>query len=308
MPGDLTRFDVSVVIPVRNMAGTIGLQLDALAAQRAECSWELVVADNGSTDGTPDVARAHPVCAAVSTTVVDAGTRPSFNIPRNVGVQAASGRIVLLLDADDEARPDWLEAHWRALRDAPPSVAAGPLDIERLNPPRLRHWGLGLSAPVELHRGCRAGWGSNMGFHRDVWQAVGGFDESYGRGFNEIAFYAKTHASGAPFVWVPDAVVDYRLSPSRRRNLSKAVEHGYSLLHFSDDHPGLVDRPRVVRTIRTALGMAAHLPRAGMRRDGSAPGLMRSIAYQAGMLGGLAAEPWNRRRFSRPRRAAAPSR
>lgn len=50
---------VSVVVPVRDGAATIGAQLDALARQRGARAYEVVVADNSSSDGTRDVVLAH---------------------------------------------------------------------------------------------------------------------------------------------------------------------------------------------------------------------------------------------------------
>ena len=43
---------LSIVIPCRNAARTIAVQLDALCAQQWRGGWEVIVADNGSTDGT----------------------------------------------------------------------------------------------------------------------------------------------------------------------------------------------------------------------------------------------------------------
>ena len=48
---------VSVVVPAYNAAATLAEQLEALAAQQYEGDWEVVVVDNGSTDGTADLAR-----------------------------------------------------------------------------------------------------------------------------------------------------------------------------------------------------------------------------------------------------------
>lgn len=48
---------VSVVVPAYNAAATIAEQLEALATQRFDGDWELVIVDNGSTDGTADLAR-----------------------------------------------------------------------------------------------------------------------------------------------------------------------------------------------------------------------------------------------------------
>jgi glycosyltransferase involved in cell wall biosynthesis len=48
---------VSVVVPAYNAAATIAEQLEALATQWFDGDWELVIVDNGSTDGTADLAR-----------------------------------------------------------------------------------------------------------------------------------------------------------------------------------------------------------------------------------------------------------
>ena len=48
---------LSVVLAVRNEAEHIGAQLAALAGQRTDVPWELLVVDNGSTDGTTTAAR-----------------------------------------------------------------------------------------------------------------------------------------------------------------------------------------------------------------------------------------------------------
>ncbi|HUP62141.1 MAG TPA: glycosyltransferase [Thermoanaerobaculia bacterium] len=57
-------FEACVVINALNEAPRIGRQLDALSAQAGDVRFEVLVADNGSTDGTPDVvrdyARRHP--------------------------------------------------------------------------------------------------------------------------------------------------------------------------------------------------------------------------------------------------------
>ncbi|HEX7146508.1 MAG TPA: glycosyltransferase, partial [Actinomycetota bacterium] len=47
---------LSVILPVYNGAGTLDQQLEALAAQELGRPWELIVADNGSTDESQDVA------------------------------------------------------------------------------------------------------------------------------------------------------------------------------------------------------------------------------------------------------------
>jgi glycosyltransferase involved in cell wall biosynthesis len=50
---------LSVVIPCLNAAATIGVQLEALAGQSWEGEWEVVVADNGSTDGSQAIVESY---------------------------------------------------------------------------------------------------------------------------------------------------------------------------------------------------------------------------------------------------------
>jgi cellulose synthase/poly-beta-1,6-N-acetylglucosamine synthase-like glycosyltransferase len=69
---------VSVVIPVLNGAATLGRQLEALAGQTYDQPWEIVVADNGSTDGTVELVEAwtRPAAGAPTTPATPARRRP----------------------------------------------------------------------------------------------------------------------------------------------------------------------------------------------------------------------------------------
>ena len=52
--------EVSVIICTLNGADTISEALDSLAVQETDVEWELIVSDNGSTDDTRTIVRAHP--------------------------------------------------------------------------------------------------------------------------------------------------------------------------------------------------------------------------------------------------------
>lgn len=92
----------SVVVPVWNGADTLGQCLDALASQTAEPdSFEVIVVDDGSSDGSPDVA------ARKGVTVLrqpHAGAAAA----RNRGAHRACGQILLFTDADCQPEPDWI--------------------------------------------------------------------------------------------------------------------------------------------------------------------------------------------------------
>jgi glycosyltransferase involved in cell wall biosynthesis len=112
---------VSVVLPVRNAAATVGRALASIHAQTL-AEWELVVVDDGSTDGTADVVRAweqrEPRLRVLR--------RPAEGVvaASNAGLAVARGRFIARMDADDEARPERLAAQADFLAD-PAQAATG---------------------------------------------------------------------------------------------------------------------------------------------------------------------------------------
>src|SRR4051794_1840994 len=128
---------VSVIIPVLNGAMVIGDQLEALAQQTYEGSFEVIVADNGSTDGTRDVAALFAGKLA-HLEVVDASARRGANHARNQAAAAARGRLLAFWAAD--ARPDeqWLEPIGASLGN--PDPGGGALRGDRGNDASLRRW------------------------------------------------------------------------------------------------------------------------------------------------------------------------
>src|SRR5438067_1945043 len=95
---------VSVVVPARNAAPHIGEALSSIVAQTFG-DWEALVVDDGSTDGTADVARAVDPRIVVLDNPHPAGPAAA----RNLAIARASGELLALLDADDQWLPSYLE-------------------------------------------------------------------------------------------------------------------------------------------------------------------------------------------------------
>ena len=74
-----------MIVPAYNAAATLAEQLEALATQQFDGDWELVIVDNGSTDGTADLARLYRHHFKAFT-LVDGGSRRGHSAPRNAGV------------------------------------------------------------------------------------------------------------------------------------------------------------------------------------------------------------------------------
>lgn len=87
---------VGVVIPAHNAAAFLGECLDSVVAQAGPLQLDIVVVDDGSTDQTADVARAHE-----SVRVIRLGVNQGPSAARNAGIAATRGEFVAFLDADD---------------------------------------------------------------------------------------------------------------------------------------------------------------------------------------------------------------
>jgi glycosyltransferase involved in cell wall biosynthesis len=94
--GDTGAYEVSVVMPCLNEAETLATCIEKARAflRGYDISGEIIVADNGSSDGSPAIAEVH------GARVVHASTR-GYGAALMVGIEAAKGRYIIMGDADD---------------------------------------------------------------------------------------------------------------------------------------------------------------------------------------------------------------
>lgn len=108
---------VSVIVPARNAAATLPATLASVRAQTFS-DWEVVLVDDGSTDGTAALARAADERVRVVRNEHSTGPAAA----RNRAIREARGELLALLDADDAYKPRYLESQAAAYDHA---VAAG---------------------------------------------------------------------------------------------------------------------------------------------------------------------------------------
>src|SRR5579884_428921 len=241
--------DLSVVIPCRDVAGTLPEQLDALLRQQWGGTWEIVVVDNRSTDATAAVARSYATRHA-RVRLVEAPDRAGLCYTRAVGIDAAASDEVAVCDGDDVVSDGWVRAMGDALREH--AVVTGPLEVDRLNPPWL------AASRGRPSRTTCATWyglfplvsGGNLGLRRDVWRAVGGFDDRY-LGAEDAEFSLRLHEHGVPVHFEPAALVHYRYRRSARALWQQGLTYGHG-------------RPFVRRRVRES-GLVPPSPVAGWR-------------------------------------------
>ena len=127
--------ELSVVVPAFNAAATIGAQLDALQRQHWDAPWEVIVADNGSTDNTAALV-AQRAATDGRIRLVDASDARGAAHARNRAVAAARGSVIAFCDADDVVGAGWVAAMGSALKRTP--FVTGPQEYKTLNEPRSR--------------------------------------------------------------------------------------------------------------------------------------------------------------------------
>jgi glycosyltransferase involved in cell wall biosynthesis len=196
---------VSVIVPAKDAAATIGKAVAALDAQEFDGAWEVVLVDDGSRDSTLERARA--VGSPRLRTVRGEGR--GAGAARNLGVAASKADLLAFTDADCAPTAGWLAAGVRALESADlvqgrvmpdPGSPLGPFDRTL--------W-------VEAERGFYET--ANLFMRRDLFEDLGGFEEWLrigGRPFAEDLWLGwRAVRAGARTGFVPEALVHHAVFP-----------------------------------------------------------------------------------------------
>jgi glycosyltransferase involved in cell wall biosynthesis len=170
---------ISVVIPVYNEAAEIERCLEAFVRQTYRGPFELILVDNGSTDGSPELirafARAHP----------DLELRLIYEEVRGAaaasqrGFEAANYPLIARTDADTVVDARWLEAIAERFRDGCVAAVCGHVGFH--DPTPLQRWLL-LEGLIELHQRLHIlikrphFWGFNFAVRREVFRRTSGFN------------------------------------------------------------------------------------------------------------------------------------
>lgn len=212
---------MSVVVCSYNGAGTIRECLEAL--ERVDYpDYEVIVVDDGSTDGTGEIALEYR-CRVIST------PNGGLSVARNVGAEAASGEIVAYLDDDAYPDSDWLRYLARTFRSTDYVAVGGP----NIPPP-----GDGLVAecighapggPIHVLLSDREAEhlpGCNLAVRRERLQAIGGFDPQFRVAGDDVDFCWRLQEAGGRLGFNPAAAVFHRRRKSVRTYWRQQLGYG----------------------------------------------------------------------------------
>ncbi|MGB3438621.1 MAG: glycosyltransferase [Actinophytocola sp.] len=247
---------LSVVIPAYNAADGLRTCLRSLESQvlSPEDSYDVIVVDDGSTDDTGAVVEDPGWRFPVHYLHLPRTEQSGRSRARNTGIRAATGDVIVMVDADEIVPPGFLAQHARPHRRRDDLVVVGPrhhLAGRRLGPDDLTSLFNGDHDALVAKRDSRdallavlshnfnnlaTGWhhmfSCNASVRREHLLHVGGFDEDFtGWGLEDSELGYRLHRRGIAFAYVPDAVIyhqhrqaiDARMHAEWRRNLTRFV-------------------------------------------------------------------------------------
>jgi cellulose synthase/poly-beta-1,6-N-acetylglucosamine synthase-like glycosyltransferase len=284
---------VSVIVPVRDGESTIADCLNAiLATDYPPERREILVVDNGSSDGTAPLIQARPV------RYLRERERGVSNA-RNRGIAESRGEILAFIDADCLAEPQWLTELVKPfanpevgsvagdLKHAPPSTAAERQAVRLLGNWQRFAFTSNPAYPIT----------ANAAYRRDVIDRIGGFDPHMTRAQDVELGLRFQERSGLRLAYAERATVRHRNRTTHlgffRQQLGWAYGAGLVGAKFEamGGHP--VNPPRIREITRTARGLgivvAAWLRRRGRREwiEDAWFDLLRQVAWWVGARAGL---------------------
>ena len=267
--------DVSVIIVTWNGRHHLDTCLPSVEAQRG-VSLEIVVVDNGSTDGTADHVRARFPRVKLVTLEENRG----FAGGNNAGVREASGRFVAFLNNDTSADPGWLDA-LRSGIDEASGCALVTSRIVYMHDPNIidsagdgvlrwggafkRHHGEPVSAAPatqEVFGVC----GAACMMPKAVFDEIGGFDEDFFASHEDVDLSYRARLRGYRCRYVADAIVRHVGSATLGTVSAFSVFHGQRNLEwvYIKDTPGSLLWATLPGHIVYDVAAGVHFARIGM--------------------------------------------
>ena len=230
--------EISVAVVNWNRREYLRACLESLAAQR-NADFEVIVVDNGSSDGSADMIRAEFASRpGLRVSVICNTTNRGFCEANNQVFAAARGKFVALLNNDAEAGPDFLAGLRRAFDTAPDIGMAAAKVLVYEDPRRIDKVGH-LIYPDGQNRGRGTGeidqgqydrmeeclWpdGSAAMYRKAMLDAIGGFDEDLFMFADDAELGLRARIAGWRCLYVPDAVVRHHRGGSLHAGSTRRV-------------------------------------------------------------------------------------
>lgn len=225
--------DISICMVSLNCWHVLKNCLDSLPQDESAFTYEVIIVDNASTDGTPDLIRQHFPDVHLIRNTYNAG----FTRATNQGIEQSTGRYILWLNTDTILRPDSLQQLLQYMEEHPEVGIAGPKVLNpdgsfqpqckrgmptplaslcymlRLhqrwpNNPRIGQYLLTHLSPNRSHQ-VDAVSGCCLMARREVWNTIGPLDERIFAFGEDIDWCVRAHKAGWEIWYYPKSVITH---------------------------------------------------------------------------------------------------
>ncbi len=248
---------VSFVVPVLNGRRHLGRVLLAIAREATGHPAEILIVDDGSTDGSRRVAESFlrkSDAAGLTTKIID-GPRRGAAAALNAGIREARYPVICQVDQDVVIQARWLEPLLRALEDPAVAAAQGRYVV----PTSAGFWSRMAGRDLDLRYARLSSTTNhvctgNTAYNASALHQVGLFDETLGYGYDNDLSYRLT-AFGYTLVFCRDATAAHHWRDSLRGYCAHQFGVGYGRLDVLRLHPRRATGDAVSRTV-----MMLHAP------------------------------------------------
>lgn len=231
----MSRPRIAVVVCTHNREDRLRGLFAALRAQDVpEGDWELLVVDDGSTDGTPEVL-AEVAAAGDLPLRVHRMENAGPSVARDEGWRRTSAPLVAFTDDDCEPAPDWLSTLLEHHDAQPEAVVQGRTE------PIPREVGLlGPNSRTQRVQRCGPYFQTcNIAYPRTWLERVDGFDRSFGWGGEDCDLAWRCIEAGAKVRWAPEALVHHAVVQLGGRAYLRQSQRFTDSMRLYRRHPGL---------------------------------------------------------------------
>jgi glycosyltransferase involved in cell wall biosynthesis len=245
---------ISVVIPVRNRAHVIARAIDS-AVRQTLAPAEVIVVDDGSTDGTLAAARAVVAPEGIDLRIIAVGESVGAPEARNTGARAATGAFLAFLDSDDAWRRDKLRLQMSVFEDHPETIAVfSGVAYHRGDRIRVREIATDVIPLRDLMAHNLIGPTSTCLVRTDAFEAVGGFRRDL-PSCQDWELWLRLAQHG-PLRMVREPLLDYHYDGTGQISSNPAKVIAGHRMVFELVYQIVGDDPRALRRLRADHEMA----------------------------------------------------
>lgn len=227
------RDPVSVIIPIYNAESFIEDQLKSLNQVEFPQNSEVVLVDNNTTDSTFNVVRSLNL-NNLTVRIVEAYERAGVNYARNVGVNSSLNDNILIFDADDIVIPVSVERMIDNFSDSD-FFGGGYITYEYSKHEKTYLLTSEHTEPPLAPDGEPFVYGGAMGVRKTLITAIGGFDESYIGGHDEVDLALRLRRIGVRAVWLEFPIIYYRQRNSLRGIFKQYFNYGRTSIQLVEN-------------------------------------------------------------------------